>query len=135
MSRSYSPKSPFSFEQRKFLWEAMGVTRIVESAKPAFEPKEIVMPNQPYVAIVGEKDKDRYENSKFFKPYHDGELRPYGEGIAYYFVVPNMDNGISATSIRDHLHDHDYLKEMYGDVVSDQAAFLNTLKYWSNEND
>lgn len=131
MSRTYSPKSPFTFEQRQFLWNAMGVTRVVESVKPAFAPNEILSLDEPYVAVVGQKDKDRYENSKFFIPYHTGVLRPYGEGLAYYFVVPVMEDGISATAIREHLHDTEYLKTMYGDIVGDEPVFLNTLKQWS----
>lgn len=131
MSRTYSPKSPFTFEQRQFLWNAMGVNKVAESVKPAFAPTEILSLDEPYVAIVGQKDKDRYENSKFFTPYHDGPLQPYGEGIAYYFVVPVMENGISATTIRDHFDDAEYLTKMYGDIVSDSEIFLNTLKQWS----
>ncbi len=96
--------SPLSFkDKKKFIITMFDVqsSRIVLCKNPAFAPIEITKnhPNRPYIAVVGEKDLERYQDSDYFKPYKAGNLKP-AEEQGYYFKLPILEKGISGTVVR-----------------------------------
>lgn len=138
-NRTDNIKSPFSFVDKKFLWETgFGVPsgKIVFSAIPAFNPMEVLEPNDVYVAVTSVKDGDRYTKSDYYKPYplKDGVPVPFEEvknllktktHCGYYVVCPTMENGISGTQVREKFRQENnhgrkkIIKTLYGTVDKD----------------
>lgn len=132
-------KSFFNFEEKKLIWTKLfGVpeNRILFSAVPAFQPKEILSgmdEKTAYIAVTSEKDGDRYSVSPFFEPYPveggkpvpfekiKDELYPWS-AKGYYLVLPQMEGGISASQIRNTFMDKDksieekknFFRKVYG---------------------
>lgn len=112
--------SPFNFSEKKELMLRlfrMEEDKIVKCSNPAFNPREIFerYDNAPmvYVAVVGEKDVERYKSAKFFEPYPklNGKPLPFSQakdGLktladkkGYYLSIEKQSGGISGTEVRD----------------------------------
>lgn len=102
--------SPFTFDERVEMMVAlfeMKVSRIIKCKNPAFAPAEVFKEyrgvDPVYIAAVGKKNEDRYNNNPFFKPYDDQsleELSPVSEKVGYYVTMPIKSSEISGTKIR-----------------------------------
>lgn len=134
--------SPFNFQEKKELMLRlfrMEEDKIVKCSNPAFNPREIFerYDNAPlvYVAVVGEKDVERYKAAKFFKPYptvNGGHALPFNEAkdglktlaekVGYYLPIKKQSGGISGTEVREKLLEaaddehklHELFKEFFG---------------------
>jgi hypothetical protein len=115
--------SPFTFKEKRELmigFYKIPAEKIILCKNPAFSPKEVftlygdrIFPI--YIAAVGKKDVERYEQSTFFEklptefklPKQKDELidslKPIKEGTGYYYQMPMQDEGISGTEARDQL--------------------------------
>ncbi len=110
------------FTERKELMVTlfnMNPDHIVKCKNPAFAPIEILrLYKAPVVTVmaVGQKDVERYKESKMFEPYPMSKGRPAPfESVAknlatsedkttmYYVVVPATANGLSGTKCRERL--------------------------------
>jgi len=99
--------SPFSFDEKKLI--ATNMFNIPEDkfiyTKSPYNPVEILEYYNPekdiYIAALGKKDAERFDDSKYFRPYSkEIELQPF-EYNGYTYQVPVKANGISASKIRD----------------------------------
>lgn len=133
--------SPFNFQEKKELMLRLfriEEDKIVKSSNPAFNPREIFdrYDNAPlvYVAVVGDKDVERYKAAKFFKPYPmiDGKPLPFNEAkdglktlsekVGYYLPIKSQSGGISGTEVRDKIAEaedddqklHQLFREFFG---------------------
>jgi len=100
MSNKTGPDSPGILKTRKKQWLKHGApdSKIVLCKNPAFKPTEILneFSGRPYIAVVGEKDRTRYEKS--FEEYTPG--MSLDSSKSYYYVVPMKQNGLSGTQVR-----------------------------------
>lgn len=130
-------KSYFNYNEKAFLWNKLfNVSNVKFSATPAFNPIEILnsLPDDTaYITVTSEKDKERFEGKKFYKPYPmngnipmpfekiKDTLFPYKD-YGYYIILPSLEGGISATKIRDFIQNnkksydekYEFLKKLYG---------------------
>lgn len=140
-SKTNGDISPFNFQEKKELMLRlfrMEEDKIVKCSNPAFNPREIFerYDHAPlvYVAVVGEKDVERYKSAKFFKPYPEmnGHPLPFNEAkegmstldqkVGYYLPVKKQSGGISGTEVREKLLEaaddehqlHTLFKEFFG---------------------
>lgn len=120
-SNKVEENSPFSFEDKKFIWNRMFNVDIKYSSNPTFMPKETLSPGDILVCATSEKDKKRYLHTKFFEPYSEGVSESW-ETRGYFLVLPEMANGASATNIRQNIK---YNKELFEQIYGkfDQEVF------------
>jgi cytidyltransferase-like protein len=139
--------SPFTFEERvEIMVQLFGISpeKIIKCKNPAFAPKEVLeLYKAPTVQVMvaGDKDVDRYQKSKFFKPYplKGGKPVPFAHAMASlttvesdppgaYYIVSNARDGVqSGTKIREAFQrageDRDkqvaVFKKYYGEVNDD----------------
>lgn len=141
-------KSFFNFEEKKKFWTNLfGVpeNRVVFSAVPAFQPKEVLeqLPEDTaYVAVTSQKDKERYEAKNYFLPWPDNgvqnfeeikdELYPYKDK-GYYEILPMMEDSISASKVRSVFQNPDISEEekkefftkLYGEFDEELFSLMN----------
>jgi len=102
--------SPFTFEQKKFLWTQLDVPsdKIIQVVSP-YNPKELTQHfNSEETAIVfalSEKDASRFT----FKPKKNGDpsyMQPYQEPLqplskaGYVLVVPTVDFNVNGQAVK-----------------------------------
>lgn len=113
-SNKIEENSPFSFEEKKFIWKNMFDVEIHFSSNPTFLPKEILEPDDVLVCITSEKDAARYHHTKFFEPYTINSNETW-ETKAYYHVLPITEDNLSATYIRQNIkYNKTLFEEIYG---------------------
>lgn len=119
-SDSRGNNSPFSFEEKKMIWDRMFGVELIYSKNPCFCPSEIVSDGEEYVTICGHKDVSRYIDKKSFVEYGSDNKVFFPQG--YYYVVEEQSNGLSATYIRNNIK---YNKELFVKVYGkfDQEIF------------
>lgn len=146
------------FTERKELMVTlynMNPDHIVKCKNPAFAPIEILsLYKGPVVCVmaVGQKDAERYKESKMFEPYPMSKGRPaHFESVAkdlatanekttmYYVVIPPTAEGLSGTKCREMLAKVDadassadvqaVMKKCFGTYNADVARMvLSNLK-------
>jgi len=101
------PRSPFSFREKKEIMTKMfniPSDKIVQIKNP-YAPKEILRKfnkdETAYIAVIGQKDRNRLGGS-YFEDYKDNkDLLPY-EDKGYVYVSPSLSD-ISGTQVRKQL--------------------------------
>lgn len=88
--------SPFNFKQKKYIMDKLFKLKNVIKTKNPYSPKQAIQyvkqkfdtDDIKLIIIVGQKDKQRLSNGKYFKQYNDSiELQNYDK-TGYYYVQP-----------------------------------------------
>lgn len=101
------PKSPFNFNEKvKIITTMFGIpkSKIIKIKNP-YKPIEILEKynsnTTAYIAVVGEKDRNRF-GGKYFKQWNGNPTEGYLDG-GYVYASPSQPNAISGTEVRNGL--------------------------------
>jgi tRNA nucleotidyltransferase/poly(A) polymerase len=102
------PKSPFNFKEKVKIMTTMfniPKSKIVQ-VKNNYAPTEILKKydknTTAFIAVVGEKDSNRFLGGKYFKPWKGHAEVGYEDG-GYVYAAPSSGGGISGTETRNGL--------------------------------